>query len=581
MLSSARRLMFSLATAALFGACVGSISVDPAPNQNDDDGDMAGGSSNRGGDGGTPTIPLRPEEAACPPRGALSPGPAPLRRLTRAEYNTTVLDLLNDASNPGDAFPPEATVHGFVNNVTTQAVTFTLADDYFKSAEQLATRAITKLDSIAPCDVAKMGEDACAKAFIEGFGRRAYRRPLQDDEKTALFSTYQKGRTSGDHRNGVKLVMTRMLASPFFLYRPEFGTGAGPATGVVALTPWETATRLSYLLWGTMPDAALFEAAAANQLSTDEQIATQAQRLLADPRAKPALQRFYSGWLMLDRLAQSSKDDQEFPGFGSLVPAMNEEITKLMDELLWEGTFGDLFTADHTFMNKALASFLSIDESTSMGATFDRVTLSPEGTMGPKRRMGILSTAGLLAAHSKPNETSPILRGKFVSEQILCMEVPFPPGDVPPAPAVDATDLTTRERFEQHSASECASCHKLMDPLGFAFEHFDAAGRFRATEKGKDIDASGILAGTDVNGSFTDSVGLSARLSDSQRVRACAARQWTRHALGREDTHDDARTLAQLSCGFRGRDARFIDLLTAFTTTDAFRYLPEPQGGQQ
>ncbi len=557
-------------------ACGGSIG-DSGGGGGGDDG------TGPGGDGGSGVDPLKPEELACPPKEAIAPTAAPLRRLTSAEYNATVLDLLGDATNPADSFPPEGVVHGFRNNVTTQAVTFDLADDTFKAAEQLATRALAKLDTLVPCNVAQLTEEGCAKAFIDTFGQRAYRRPLSDPEKASYLVTYQKGRVDGgDHKNGIRLAMTRFLASPYFLYRPEWGqAGSGPKAGIVALSPWETATRLSYLLWGSMPDPVLFAAAAADELKTDAQIDAQVERLLADARAKKAVRQFYEGWLLLDKLAKSSKDEKEYPGFGKLVPAMTEEITRFMDDVLWSGTIAQVFTADHTYLNRDLATFLSIDGAATMGTGFDRVTLDPQGAMGPGRRAGILSMPGLLSAQAKPNETSPILRGKFVAEQMLCAEVPLPPANIPPVEAADTSQLTTRQRFEKHAESECASCHQVMDPLGFAFEHFDAAGRFRATEKDQPIDSTGALEGTDVDGLFADGVELSQRLAGSAMVRSCVARQWTRFALGREAEDGDARTLAQLSCGFRGNEARFVDLLAAFTHSDAFRTMATPEGGLQ
>lgn len=512
----------------------------------------------------------------CPPPGTPRPGTAPLRRLTRDEYNSTVRDLLGDASRPADAFTPEGLVHGFPNNVTTQTVAFSLADDTFKAAEKLAASAVGRLDQIDACDTAAKGDEACARAFIAQVGKRAYRRPLGDDEQANLLALYQKGKTSGDHKTGIRFVLTRMLVSPHFLYRPEFGDGH-VSNGVQAPSAWEMATRLSYLLWGTMPDTALFDAAAKGQLATDEQIGAQVTRMLADPRAKESVRRFAAGWLLLDVLARSEKDATLAPGFADVLPAMTEEIQHLTDEVLGqEGrSIAELFTADHGYANRALATFLALPGASSLGASVDRVTLAPQGAPGPAWRSGILTTSGVLAAFGKPKESSPILRGKFVAEQMLCWQVPLPPANVPPAPSADATNLTTRQRFEQHAESACASCHRMMDPLGFAFESFDLAGRFRDTEKGQPIDASGVLKGTDVDGPFANAIELSSRLARSGQMRACVSRQWLRFALGRDEDDDlDDRSLAQLRCAVKSEQAAFRDVVTAFTRTDAFRYLP-------
>jgi Protein of unknown function (DUF1592)/Protein of unknown function (DUF1588)/Protein of unknown function (DUF1595)/Protein of unknown function (DUF1587)/Protein of unknown function (DUF1585) len=539
----------------------------------DGDGDGGGGGS-KGGSGGSVAL-------ECPAEGPISPGSAPLRRLTRAEYNATVLELLGDSTNPADAFPPEAPVRGFKNNVSTQGVTFDLANDGFRAAEKLATDALPRLNTLAPCDTVTRGEEPCAKAFIAEFGQRAFRRPLTDAEQANYLVTFQKGRMTGDYKNGIRLTTARFLGSPYFLYRPEWGDDSqSPAKGVIALTPWETATRLSYLLWGSMPDAELFAAAASDALSTDAQIDAQVERMLADSRAKPAVRQFYSGWLLLDKLAAAAKSEKLFPGFSKVAPAMQEEIKLFMDDVLWNGTIGELFSADHTFVNKDLAAFVSLPGNAAAGTNFERFTLDPMGADGPGKRAGILSMPGLLAAFSKPDETSPILRGKFVTEQILCAEVPLPPGNVPPLPAVDTSTLTTRQRFEQHAESACASCHRMMDPLGFAFEHFDAAGRYRDNDKNQPIDASGSLQETDSDGDFQNGVELSMRLAGSDTVQSCVATQWMRFAIGRDESSDDEKTLSQLRCGTSEKEGRFVDLLAAFTHTDAFRYFSSTQGGQ-
>ncbi|MDX2021388.1 MAG: DUF1592 domain-containing protein [Deltaproteobacteria bacterium] len=558
------KLHLGSALALLFAACSGAVSGD---GTGDGFGAQGGGGGRSGGGPGA--------THACPKAGAADPGASPLRRLSKVEYNNTVADLLGDTSEPANAFPPESRVHGFDNQVTTQTVTYTLADYMFKTAEQLANRAITKLDTLYSCDVAKLGEMTCAQTFVRDFGKRAYRRPLLAAEETSLMGTYTKGRQTGDFKNGLRLVITRLLASPHFLYRPELGdAGAANARGAVPLTAYEVASRLSYLLWGTMPDQTLFDAADKNELSTANQVSSHVARMMNDPKAKAAVRRFYSGWLMLDRLAQSSKDEKLFPGYGAVVPSMMEEITRTMDDVIWgdDASVTKLFTTDYTFANRDLASFVGLSNAASMNKDFARVSLSPQGPGGASQRMGILATPGLLAAQSKPQETSPVLRGRFVLEQMLCMELPLPPAGVPPLEAVDTSALTTRERFEQHAESACASCHKFLDPIGFAFENFDAAGRYRSTEKNKPINTSGTLTETDVDGAFDNAVGLTNLLAKSERVRECIAKQWFRFAMGRNETDEAERGLGQLACGFRGDEANLNTLLGAVTQTDAFLY---------
>ncbi len=557
MRSPVSALMFSLLV-----ACSGAV-----PGV-DDDGGGSGGNrpGGRGGDG---------VAANCPSSEQVDPGPSPLRRLTNAEYNNTVADLLGDDSAPANSFPNDSRVHGFDNHVSTQTVTYTLADYTFKAAENLAAAAVGRLESLYDCNVGDTGETPCAKEFIAAFGRRAYRRPLDDAEKDSLFALYEKGRQGGgDFKKGIRFVLTRMLASPAFLYRPELGAVDGDdGQGFVQLTSWEVASRLSYLFWGTMPDGALFEAADRDELSSKAQVQGQVERMLADPKAKAGLRRFYSGWLKLDAIAQSTKDEKMFPGHDTVVPAMVEEIHRMMDDILWddEGTVDKLFTADYTFINRDLAAFVGMKEADAMSSDFERVSLSPKGPPSAGQRMGILASPGLLSAQSKPQETSPLLRGLFVLEQVLCMEMPLPPAGVPPLEVFDTTGLTTRERFEKHSESACASCHKFIDPIGFAFENFDAAGRFRDSEKGKPINTAGELVETDVDGPFDNSVELSQRFASSERIRKCVATQWFRFAMGRGETDEQEHSLEQLACGF-SQDSPIKSMLASFAETDAFRY---------
>jgi hypothetical protein len=557
-------LLVAGCTGAIGSTSSGGDEVPPGAHPDDRSGDGTGAS------GGT--------ASACPPRGEVAVGPAPLRRLTHREFNNTVRDLLGDDSNPADNFPPELAVHGFDTNVTTQAVTFALASDYLTAAETMAAKAVANLSRLSPCDVGSKGAAECARMFIRDVGKRAYRRPLTEAEVSALFTTYDKGRTTVDHVNGLRLSLIRMLLSPHFLYRPDFGD-VEVGDGVRSLSSHETATRLSYLLWGTMPDDQLFDAAAAGALRSEDEIAAQVARMLADQRARPTLRAFYSGWLQLDHLGRAVKDDKLFPGFAAMIPALTEEVTRLVDEIAWGegGALADLFTSDFSFMNRDLAGFLGLAND-RMSSGFERVSLAPRGQPGPAWRAGILTTPGLLAAHAKAEETSPILRGRFVAEQILCMQVPLPPADVPLVPPAQSADLTTRERFEEHSQSECASCHKLMDPLGFAFENFDAAGRFRDRENGKPIDASGTLVDTDVDGAFANGIELSALLASSQQMRSCVALQFLRFALGREESEGDERTLSQLACGVRDEATGLLDVVDAFTRSDGFRHVASQAG---
>lgn len=506
-----------------------------------------------------------PAATQVPP--APHPGPAPVRRLTRTEYNNTIADLLGDTTNPADGFAAEPAVFGFDNNITVQVTSPAGAEDYLTAAEGIADRALLKLNQIAPClPGAPVDEEGCARDFIARFGLRAYRRPLTPTEVASFVAQFSQTRASGDYALGIRMVMARMLLSPFFLYRGESGGAAQLQTGGARrLTPWETASRLSYLLWGSMPDEQLFAAAQANLLRTPEQIAVQAKRMLASPRAHAAVARFHAQWLEVMKVEAAQKNAT---GFLDVRSFMKEETARFLDDAFWQGSGSveGLFTADHSFMNPELAMYLRIPGAESMVPGFQRVMLNLA------QRIGVLTHASLLAVHAKPNESSPVLRGKFVLERLFCMEIPPPPPNVPPTAPMPRK--STRQRYAEHDAAPCATCHRLMDPVGFAFENFDAVGRWRDSDNTQAIDASGSLVGTDVDGGFANAVELSRKIATSTQMRRCLATQWFRFAAGRsEDPGDDTARARHFQAFESGRfDMR--ELLLGLTQSIEFGYLP-------
>jgi hypothetical protein len=503
----------------------------------------------------------------CPPPGAETR----IRRLNRFEYDATVRDLLGDHTRPAQAFPPEEEANGFDNDAALLTVSDLGAEKYLLAAETLASAAVADLPSLLPCDPAP-DEAACARAFIERFGRRAYRRPLDGEEIAILEDVYAQARAEWDFAAGIKLVIETMLQSPQFLYRVEIGEPRAPGEIWQRLTPWETASRLSYLLWGSMPDDGLFRAAEDGKLATRAEVETQARRLLADPRALEQIAHFHERWLGLYLLGDLDKDPATFPEYSpGLRPSMLEEMRRFVAAVFTEGggTLTTLFTGSFTFVDAALAAYYGVPAPA--GDDFARVELPAA------HAAGILTLGGLMAMNAGPNQTSPVLRGKFVQEQLLCNPLPPPPDDIDiKPPELDAT-LTTRERFAQHRADPtCSGCHDFMDPIGFAFEHFDGAGRWRDLENGLVIDDSGELVGSDNDAAFTGPVELGALLAGSAQVRGCLTRQWFRYAYGRVAGEGDACTLASLETRLADADGDLRELVIGLSSTDVFRYR---QGG--
>jgi hypothetical protein len=511
--------------------------------------------------------------------GAIEPGPSPIRRLTRVEYNNTIYQLLGDTSLPANAFPPDEEAGGFDNQAAALVVSPLLAEQYEVAAEQLAlTNAPALMDQLPACGGVAPDPDSCvanADMFIRSFGKRAYRRPLTDEEISAHIDLFIQGTGLGeksyDPKVGIETILQAMLQSPHFLYRVEFGVLDQAVGDVVPLDSYEIASRLSYLLWNTMPDATLFEAADADQLQTRAQIEAQARRMMDTPRAREGVKNFHRQWLGLGRIepqiAATGKSPEIYPDYGNyLLPLWRRETEAFIDYAVFEqdANVEQLFTANYTMMNQVLAGFYGVTGPTT--AEFERVELDPT------KSAGFLTHAGLLALYAMPDRSSPIHRGKFVREVLLCQTPPPPPDVIPKPPSVDDTQ-TTRNQFLQHSLDPlCAGCHRLMDPLGFGFEHFDGIGRYRETEWGLAIDASGEFNETDVDGAYNGVVELAAKLASSDQVKNCVATQWFRFGYGRAETSEDSCSVDQIQAHFAAANYDIKELIIALTLTDAFRY---------
>ena len=547
-------LGFTLLSAGCQGNVDGALptTVEPIP-------------SNGGGTASTPNTGGQPPTCTTP-----APGPSPLRRLTHREYDNTTRDLMGDDSHLSSQFSREELFLGFDNNATARGTTTLLAEQYMNAAETLAANAVKSLQVFSGCDANDAaGRDACARGFIERFGAKAFRAPLADAERARLIALYTGASAAWGFSKGVELTLAAILQSPRYLYRVEFGvapdtTGAEP--NVKALTPYELASRLSYLLWGTMPDQPLLDAAGAGQLTTREQLATQARRLLASERPHYVMTDFHRQWLGLDLI---DGFDSTADGFSNdLRPLMRQESAQLVEAAIWQegGKLSTLLTAPFSFMNQRLAGFYGITGPS--GDTFEKVALDPQ------QRLGILTQGGILAAHSHAAKTSPVLRGKFVREQLLCNPPPPPPPGVDFTVAEKDSSLTVRQQSESHRAdAACAACHRFMDPIGLTFEGFDAVGRYRTLEDAEPVDTSGELAGTDVDGPISGPSELAQKLAGSAQVKSCVVRQWFRYAYARDEVSDqDTCNVASLEGAFANSDGNIPELLLALTQTDAFLY---------
>lgn len=486
------------------------------------------------------------------------------RRLTRVEYNNTVRDLLGDTTRPADEFSPDEkslgiAIGGKVSNL--------LGEQYQSAAEKLAASAASDLDALLPCTPASAGEDECAGKFIDTFVPRAFRRPLETAERARLLALYSDIKAKYGFATGIEVILRAALQSPHFIYVVEVGDG--PA-GRVPLTQHQLAARMSYFLWSSMPDAELTALANAGKLADTASIEGQARRMLADPRSKDTVRSFTRQWLELEHLDSLNKDKDYYPAFNdALGAAMGEETERFMEHVvLQEGSLEALLTADYTFVNAALAPLYGVATPASGWVK----TPLPSGL-----RSGILTQGSFLSTHAHPNQTSPILRGKFVREALLCQLIAPPPANVEIIVPKPQPGATTKERFEQHSTDPaCSGCHQMMDPIGFAFERYDGIGQLRETEQGKAIDDSGELLFTDVDGEFKGPVELGQKLANSEQVRDCVTRMWFRFALKRGEDFDEY-SILQTNQRFASADYDLRELMVALTTSHGFRFRKAPE----
>lgn len=461
--------------------------------------------------------------------------------------------------------PAEVRPEGFAfdNDAAAGLVTSVHAEQYMQAALAVAEAAVAGAAAWRPCTPEGDGA-ACAEQIASAVGRRAWRRPLTPDE-VASFAGMITGQASFDE--GLRVALQAMLASPYFLYKFEIGEPDGDR---FRLTGYEVAAALSYGLWGTTPDDGLLDAAESGELDTDEGVAAQVQRLLADPRARAQVSTFAVQWLGVEKIATIDKNDTLFPGFDTdLRASILEETRRLVAHVVFDGTgrFDELLEADYTFVDATLAGLYGV------AAPQDAWSQVP----APAGRRGLLGHASVLASNAYPNQTSPVRRGLFVRRALLCQELPPPPPEAGAVPEVDP-GASTRERFEQHMEEPaCATCHVYIDPVGFGFEQFDPIGAWRDDDAGHEIDASGQLRGLeDLAGAdehpFSSLPELAVVLAGSEAAPACFATHYFRYAHGRLETSEDECALEDLAQRFATADHDVVSLVVATLTAPEYRY---------
>ncbi len=567
--------------AALALGCTADL-TDPVDQSAPTGGTAAGmpasgvGGSVAGGGGSTPGPVQVDEDGRITNPPPFVPAAGLLRRLTRSQFRNAVRDIfgvevdVTKLDSDIGQFPAigasavETSPRGVEQY---QAAIEAVVDEVWKDAAKRA--------QLIGCTPGNAAADACTRSFIETMGRRAWRRPLEADEIAQLVGVASTATTElGSGLEGVRWATVAMFISPSFLYRPELG--AADAAGKLRYSSYEAAGRLSFLIWNSLPDQQLLDAAAAGELSTAEGLRAAVNRLLDAPSGagREAIGEFGQQYMELDRVLSQPKDAGLYPEYNA---ALQQGMVRDMRGT-WESVAFDdkasaltLFSTPKAVVNAELAKLYGIDATGLTSTTFKTVSLPADSA-----RVGILSKAGFLSQFANQKEGSPTLRGKFIREWLMCKVVPPPPEGVALVlPDLDPNSPSTkRQRLDAHRQSPaCAGCHALMDPLGLPLENFDAIGRYRTTESGLPIDSSGEVNGTPV----ADARAMGEAMAESRSMAACMVRRFHAYAMGRDEREVDGSVINDLITSFESSGYQLRDLVLATVTHEAFSTVaPQP-----
>jgi hypothetical protein len=498
-----------------------------------------------------------------------APPPAVMRRLTREQYANAVHAVFGDEIAVPPSVPRDIRYHGlFALGAASARITQAEAMSYEAAARSVARQVMRgeARSSVVPCPDSEELDADCAEALARSLGPALYRRSLTDEEALALRALAEQVFSLDESTDrAFEAVLSAMLQSPNFLFRPEFGeVPVGPSA--VAYDGPTMASRLSYFLWGQAPDESLRAAAAEGRLEDDETLREEVQRMLDDPRTRVGMELFFRDMLDLDRLFTMAKNATAFPHFVSTYAssALGETL-RFLDWLVFEeqADFREVLTSRTTFVDPLLSSLYQV-QAPAAADGFQRVEL-PESA----RRRGLLGHASLLALHSHVENTSSTLRGHFIAETLLCIDVPAPPPFVDTIiPEATEEAPTLRDRMAVHLENVvCSSCHGLIDPIGLALENYDAVGAYRTHEGSAPIDPSGVHNGTP----FADAYELAGLLADDPAFARCVVRTLFRYGNGRTERSRDTRPLREIGEQFAESGYRLKALLEALVMHPSFR----------
>lgn len=529
--------------------------------------DTAATTNNQPTDGGPDTdtggteLPELPESSRVP-------------RLSHRQWENSIRDLLllDQTTGKSSLFIGDPISGGYDNNSEKLVVSATLWTDYQRAAEEIAEQVIGDAELVALLVPSEGDSDARGRGFIESFGPRAYRRPLTPEEIDRHMQVFHEGVALGGGDpvlEGVRVVMQTFLQSPYFLYRVEVSDVADP-DGNIPLNGYEVASKLSYMLWDTMPDEELFDAAKNGSLDSVAGIEAQAARMLDDQRAHDMVASFHFQTLKVDSYSKINKSADKFPEFAeSMRDMMVQETMMFVDDVVFSHETGDLATllaAPYSFVNATTAALYG-----AQGQFTDQLV---KADLDPSQRAGVLTQLGFLAANASSTQNDPIHRGVFLNLQILCTGLPPPPNNVPPPPpAMEGESL--RELIDRHTGvGTCGeACHGyLINPLGFAMEQYDPLGRWQTMDAGKPVDATGSFNFVQGKQSFNGGVELAKLIASSDEAHRCYVSHLLEYGYGRVPKLQDNAEIKRLAEGSRDGMYSIKELIVELTTSDAFRF---------
>jgi len=512
-----------------------------------------------------------PPADVCATEGPFDPGLAGLRRLSRQAYVNTVHSLLGEHILAGTHYPATEVEPGnYRTFAAMNPVSAAVVESMLIEAEAVGSQVQGDVTGATGCTPGDEDAEACFQSWVADFGARAFRRPLLPEERDVLLGVFDAGTTPAA---GAGMVVETVLQAPQFVYL-DAGLPEGSAGTIAALDSHQRAARLAYFLWQGPPDPLLREAAANGELITRAQVEAQARRMIEDPRVADTVASFHLDWAAAGRLLATSKDPDVYPDFDAdTIDAMHTELRHFFVDEVWaSGRFETVLTSPATWIDTRLEPIYGVDSGSTGPGDFRRVELDPV------TRPGVLTRSGFLTGHAYTATSSPITRGMWVLEKLLCEHMELPPD-------VDATlneepgdeARTLRERLERHRADPaCAGCHDRIDPVGFSLENYGAIGEYRTTyHTGQDVDSSGRL--TQPDGTFDSAAGLLDTLQTTDRVRDCYATEWLTYGLGRPLTDDDICVVKDVRQRFAESEGDLKELLVAVATSDAFLHTRIPE----